>query len=58
MYLNFEPDYWYKDSAIKKENKGYTVYFEDGVKTYSVLTYKVNTLKEAKEKINYLINKY
>ena len=59
MYLNFEPDYWYKGAAIAKyhgdSKKGWIIYFEDGMRTYSVLEIYASTLREAKNTISRLI---
>lgn len=58
MYLNIEPDYWYKGSAIAKfhgkSNIGWIVYFEDGMRTYSVIEVYASTLKQARQIINRL----
>ena len=57
MYLDFEPDYWYKGHAIarfhNKKNNGWLIYFEDSIKTYGVFSIYASTLKGAKNKINY-----
>lgn len=63
MYLNFEPDYWYKGAAIKRagrhhKNGGWIVYFEDGMRTYSIIKIYVSTLKQARQKIDELNAKY
>lgn len=59
MHLDFEPDYWYKDTPIARyhgdHKKGWMVYWEDGMRTYSVMQYYASTLKQAKQVINTLI---
>lgn len=55
LYINFEPHSYYKGFAIKKDvmlDGNYWFGFtDDGIKTYGVVQYDANTLKELKQLI-------